>query len=205
MRSLFATTLVAVASLALAASCGAAVNVACSPRGSKPLASDHAGTVFVMHGVVYGCLDRPRARRYRLGSSSSCHDSLGRVGLVAAAGALVAYALTRCGVDTAPAQIVVRRLSNGKPIRTERAVALIRAEAFVSVDALVLEADGAVGWIATELSLGSHSSSREVHRADSSGNSVLDSGSGIDIHSLRLRGSTMSWRDGDAQHAAHLS
>jgi hypothetical protein len=35
----------------------------------------------------------------------------------------------------------------------------------------------------------------EVNRADARGGALLDSGSGIDDRSLRLNGSTITWRD----------
>ncbi|MGD0454472.1 MAG: hypothetical protein ABSB69_12810 [Solirubrobacteraceae bacterium] len=55
--------------------------------------------------------------------------------------------------------------------------------------AIVVKADGAVAWInPIEAPV-----SWEIHAVDGSGSRVLASGTGIDPHSLRLKGSTLSW------------
>jgi hypothetical protein len=45
----------------------------------------------------------------------------------------------------------------------------------------------------------------EVNRADAHGRALLDSGARIDVRSLRLRGSTVSWRHGAVTRSATLS
>jgi hypothetical protein len=52
--------------------------------------------------------------------------------------------------------------------------------------------------------VGRASAQLEVQRADRQGHSVLDSGRSIQARSLRLRGSTLTWRDGSGTRSATL-
>jgi hypothetical protein len=44
----------------------------------------------------------------------------------------------------------------------------------------------------------------EVHKADARGSALIDSGQGIDVRSLRLHGSTLTWRGGGRTRSASL-
>jgi hypothetical protein len=67
--------------------------------------------------------------------------------------------------------------------------------------ALVLSANGSIAWIGcVDCSKG-----YEVHVADRTGARVVDSGPGIDVDSLRLSGTTVTWTNGGAVRSAALS
>jgi hypothetical protein len=128
------------------------------------------------------------------------------VGPIALAGKNVAYGYTTYGVDTVSAQVIVRRLSDGRQLRSAPAThGGLAPESLQSVDAIVVKPDGAVAWITGATSLIAHgANATEVARDDARGSSVLDSGSGIDVRSLRLHRSSLSWRDGSRMRFATL-
>jgi hypothetical protein len=151
---------------------------------------------------VYGCAGR---RQYLLGQSSACIRSA-QVGPVAVEGALAAYALERCGVDTGSSEVIVRSLTNGHQLKAARATTKpVGPESYVTVRSVVIKADGAVAWIALASSLLAHRRDTEVHKSDQHGQRLLDSGGGIDPGSLRLHGSKLTWRDGGGKRSATLS
>lgn len=197
---------VLVALVALAAcgsSSGMAAPARCGPSEARTLAADRVARVYYSGGAVYGCTGGGR-KSYRLGASARSIRE-GRVGPVALAGAAVAYGLSRFGVDTVSAQVVVRNLSDGSRLHSEPAT--IRPpgpEHFQSVAAVVVRADGAVAWIGQGGSLVRRGGDVEVGKADAHGRALLDSGSGIDQRSLGLRGSSVTWRHGGATRSARL-
>jgi hypothetical protein len=178
--------------------------VACEATGSKTLAANQSVRVFALHETVYGCSKRSD-KRYRLGRSKVCVGSE-RAGPVVVAGDDAAYALERCGVDTGFSEVIVRRFSDGKTLRSAAAITgRLGVESYSAVDSLVLKPDGAVAWIATGSSIVSHGApQREVHKVDRAGPSLLDSGSSVRPSSLRLRGSTVTWKHGGAVRSTTL-
>lgn len=127
-----------------------------------------------------------------------------RVGPVVVGGKNAGYGLTRFGVDTVSAQVVVRDLADGKLLHVASAASRILVESFQSIDSLVLKSDGAVAWISEIGSVISRTRYLEVHRLDALGSALLDSGPGIVGRSLRLNGSTVTWRDGSRTRSATL-
>lgn len=201
--------------LLVAAGCGFAVfvvapvsfagspRVPCGPAAAHTLAVSSGARVYSRAGSVYGCA--PRRRSIMLGSATIC-NGVGRAGPAAAAGVLAAYALERCGVDTGSTTVIVRRLSDGKEIRQQQAWTLaVGPESYVSVGSVAVNRSASIAWIASEDSIVSHVHGVEV--AERTGRSVrmLDSGSGIAVGSLRLRGRTLTWRDGIATRSATLN
>jgi hypothetical protein len=75
-----------------------------------------------------------------------------------------------------------------------------------SVSAIVLKGDGSVAWIGEANSSGLDEGTlvRTVVACDSTGSRVLDSGEGIDLHSLTLRGSRLNWSDSGITRSASL-
>ncbi len=71
-----------------------------------------------------------------------------------------------------------------------------------AVDKIVVKPDGAVAWISG--SSGARTLKFGVWAADKSGVHLLDEGGGIEEHSLRLHGSTLSWLDNGVQKTAML-
>lgn len=174
----------------------------CARADSHTIASDRVARVYSWHSTVYGCA---LGRTYRLGAvSRSISES--RVGPVALAGEDVAYGLATYGVDTGSTEVVVRRLTSGKTLHRDSATSRpLGPEAFQSVDSLVLRRDGAVAWIGQAQSIVSHSREVEVVRDDRRGEATLDEGTAIATGSLRLNGSTLTWKHGGATRSAALS
>jgi hypothetical protein len=164
------------------------------------MAADHRVQVYALSGSVYAC-DVASAKPIRLGSATIC---IARVCVrkAAVAGELVAYGAETGGVDSGSAAVNVLRLSDGKQLHSFAAITgAIGPEAYQSVDSLVVKRDGSVAWISTVNSIIGRGSDTEVH----ANGHRLDSGSGIAPNSLRLSGSTLSWRHGTATHSATLS
>jgi hypothetical protein len=127
------------------------------------------------------------------------------VGVVALGGVDAAYSTTQMAVDSLSAEVVVRRLDDGRTVhRTSATTAPLGPEFFQSVDSIVVRSDGAVAWISTGGSIIRHARKTEVDRIDRRGEATLDRGSAIDTRSLRLRGSQLSWRHGSARRSATL-
>jgi hypothetical protein len=169
----------------------------CRPAGARLLAADHRVDVFALSGAVYGC-DKRTGKRVRLGNARICVMTP-CVNHAAAAGDLIAYGIERCGVDTCSSSVSVLRLPDDKQLHSYAAITgSIAPESFQSVNAIVVKSDGAVAWIATASSIISHGSRIEVH----ANKRLLDSGASIVRSSLRLHGSTLTWRDGSTERAA---
>jgi hypothetical protein len=159
--------------------------------------------VYSVGGAVYGC-SPGSSRHYRLGNTGSCINST-RVGPVAAASNLAAYASTSCGVDTGSTQVIVRRLSDGRQLSSHPATTgLIAPESYQSVGSIVVDGSGHAAWIGSLSSIVRHGQETQVNAAGSSGVKVLATGSDIQVNSLKLHGSTLTWTAGGKQHSATL-
>ena len=173
----------------------------CGPVAAHTLALSSQARVYVSGGTAYG-LAKSGSAPIRLGGRGSCIGTP-RIGPVTVTGALAAYGSETCGIDTGSTLVVVRRLTDGRQLRSSRATGPVGREGYQSVDAIALKGDGAVAWIATGRSPGTRHSVIEVWRSDRHGLVQLDSGAGIGVRTLRLRGSTLRWRHGTAmRHAA---
>jgi hypothetical protein len=153
---------------------------------------------------VFGC-SFAGGRSFRLGNvARSIREA--RVQPVAIAGNDAAYGLSSFGVDTIGTEVVIRRLTDGKRLRTFPATRAAVVEGSQSVGSLAARRDGAVAWIGVVRSIVGGREAIEVHAADghASADHVLDSGAQIAPGSLRLRGSTLTWRHGAATRHATL-
>jgi hypothetical protein len=176
----------------------------CGPAAAHTVAVTAGARIYSLRGEVYGCAHRGHGS-FRLGSTGRTLREP-RVGPVALAGVDAAYGQSNSGVDTSTASVIVRRLTDGRALRSQAATSRTVGPEFVqSVASIVVKADGAVAWIATANSIIHRGSSDvEVDRVDTRGRALLDSGQGIDQRSLRLHGSRLTWRDGQAMRAAPL-
>lgn len=204
-----AVRLVTLASGVLLAACGtsaarssSAANPPCGPKAADTLASSHLARVYALHGAVFGC-SAHGSTSYRLGRRDRCILAT-RIAPVTVAGELVAYGAERCGVDTGSTLVVVRRLTDGKQLLSAPATSPPGVESYQSVDSLVLKRDGAVAWIAVGRSIVGTRRVVEVRKSDKRGQAVLDSSGALAPYSLRLRGSTLRWRDGKQTRSATL-
>ena len=154
---------------------------------------------------MYGC-SFSAGRSFRLGSTARALRET-RVDPVAVAGHDAAYGVSSFGVDTVRTSVVVRRLADGKQLGEFAATGTGVVEGVGSVSSLVLKGDGALAWIGVARSLVGHGEAIEVHAADTSSSSadrLLDSGAQIAPGSLRLHGSTITWKHGAATRHATL-
>ena len=176
----------------------------CPPSGTVTIASSPSARVYRVgeepFGGVFGCVIGGTAS-YELAPGGQTHATP-----VVLVGQLAAYGLSSFGVDTGTTSVVVRRLSDGAQLLDVPAVAkpYPLVEAVQGVTGLVLAPDGAVAWIGQEHSLGTGQTVTEVVKDDASGETVLDSGAGIDTSSLQLSGSTVTWLDAGVTKTATL-
>jgi 3D (Asp-Asp-Asp) domain-containing protein len=187
-----------VAAVGVVAPAGAATR--CRPSRAHVMASDRRVDVYTLGSAVYGC-DALSGKRVRLGNAHIC-IAAACVDRAAVAGDLVAYASERCGVDTCSASVSVVRLPDAKQLRNFAAITgpgLV--ESGQTVGSIVVKRDASVAWIAADNSFIGRGSRIEVH----ANGKLLDSGGGIVPSSLRLHGSTLTWRDGGATRSATLS
>jgi hypothetical protein len=176
----------------------------CGPATAKTLTANGRARVYQQGANVYGC-SASSGRRFRLGASSITLDQP-RVALVALAGGDAACALSSHGVDTGSAEVVVRRLTDGRVLHRAPAVSQVSGpESFSSVTALVVTRGGGAAWIGSSSSIATRGHRVEVRRVDARGRAMLDSGPGIGLRSLRLRGSRLTWADAGRERSATLS
>lgn len=173
----------------------------CGPAGARTLAASSDARVYVSGESVYGCANGGPS--YKLGASGQVVRE-NRVGPVAVAGKDAGYGVASFGVDTGYTEVVVRNLATGQELHSAVASRKFLVESFKVVDSIVVKSDGSVAWISEVTSVVSHRPYLEVHRLDSRGEAILDTGSGITTRSLRLRGSTLTWRDGSRTRTASL-
>ena len=176
----------------------------CVPPGARTIRTDPEAELYALHNVVYGC-DRHTRRSTRLGNTTACIGAA-RVDRTALAQDIVAYGLDYCGVDAGFATVTVRRLSDGRRLGSYVAVSgpgLV--ESYQSIGSIVVRANASVAWIGSERSIIGRGSRTEADRVQHGKRAQLDSGSEILGSSMRLRGSTLSWRHGSATRTATLT
>lgn len=178
---------------------------ACGPAEAHTLAADGIARVYAMHNSVLGC-SRHGTRAYLLGQRATCLGSA-RVDPVLVAGQLTAYGSERCGVDTGFTEVIVRRLTDGRQLRSAPATTPPGVESFQNVGSLVLKRDGALAWIGSGSSIVGHGRRKiEVYAANAGGPvRLLDSGVTVRPGSLKLHGSRLTWKHGASLRHAGLS
>jgi hypothetical protein len=190
-------------STSTAAPATANVHADCAPTGARTIAAASRAEVYSSSHSVYGCATG--GGNYRLGGSGQCVNSH-VVEAVAVTGRIAAYAVSSCGGDMSTAEVIVRRLSDGRKLSSDDAVThLTGPESIQSVNAIVVNAAGRTAWIGTSRSILSHRKSTEVLAHTSTGLRRLDSGTGIGGNSLRLEGTRLSWTNGSSTRSTTLS
>lgn len=186
----------------------------CGPRGASTLVEGARIRVYAVIGrshdsgravpLLFGCLE-PNGRPRLLGSARSGtqvyrHKALpfANVRTLRMHAPWVAYAAISSGVDTWSLAVRVRNLRTNA--RRNCPIAVTRApERGPSLTGIEVSGGGAVAWI------GTRDSQRQVVSCTAAGEQILDEGLGIALHSLTLRGSLLSWRDGGEAHLARLT
>jgi hypothetical protein len=127
------------------------------------------------------------------------------VGPIRISGPFVGYATSESFIDVILAGVAVTDAGSGRRLHNEAATSEPNGvEADNEVRSLVIDARGGIAWIALKSSLGTHSSTFEVHRADTHGSTLLQSGPDIRPQSLRLAGATITWQAGASSQSAPL-
>lgn len=118
----------------------------------------------------------------------------------------VSYAETFYGVDTSVLAVVVKDLSKGTAAYCR--VAFTEAPApRPAVTKIALSATWSVGWIGRSRTMqqsGRSPLTPTVGVCDSAGSRVIESGNGLDLHSLALHGTQLTWLNGGQQHSTRL-
>jgi hypothetical protein len=181
----------------------------CYPAGVRQLARDAVARVYeagtpaggprLGGTAVYACYLR-RGHPVALAPAGG----FTRVGPVALAGPVVAYASAAMGVDTSSSTVSVLNLASGARRTLTAASPPRRPESFTAVSSLVVTARGSVAWIASRSGVGQPQTTYEVRRSDASGSALLDSGTSIASSSLRRAGAKITWIDGGRTRSAPL-
>jgi hypothetical protein len=106
------------------------------------------------------------------------------------------------GVDSYRLTAVARNLRTGEAVECSAGFGShVGGRRGTDVEDLVVTSRGTIAWAAIFWGKGA---GRAVIACTPEGEQILDSGQGIDPESLRLHGSTISWRDSRENRAAEL-
>lgn len=188
--------------LALAAS-GAGATGSCAPAGSKTLAVAGSARLYSHGGALFACLG---ARRTRLGAVSPTRPfPATKIALYALSARYAALDRTDMGVDTFASTVTLVDLRSGATVATAAATTPEnRAESFVTVGSIVVDAKGTMAWIGRRSAIGALTPTLEVHTLSATAARLLASAGDIDATSLKLNGETLTWRQGGARRSAIL-
>jgi hypothetical protein len=166
------------------------------------LASSAQAVVYATGATAYRCV--PGSKPARIGALDCQPGGTGH-GTFRLADTILAYAETECGVDTSSADVVVFDLRSDRTLLSAPAFSGPRLpEGFSDVPGLVLRGSGSAGWLGSEGSPATNTTSYEVHSAAAGRTRLLDRGPQIDPRSLSLNGSCMQWRNGGRTRTATL-
>jgi hypothetical protein len=186
---------------AVAAAGAGAAPASCAPPHAKVLASSGRARIYSLGGAIYGCL----GHRLTLLAGGPSGGPATRVALYALAGRYAGTDVVQNGVDTLSSIVFVTDLSTGGTIATAAATTPERrAESFTSVTAIRVTSSGALAWIGRRSAIGAPTAIYEVHTLRGRSNRLLASSATIAPHSLALKGSRLSWRQGGRTHSAHM-
>jgi hypothetical protein len=174
----------------------------CTPHGSTTIEASAAIRVFSLRNKrtdavdFYACRYKTR-RRFLMGSAGDLGSSGDAIGIVRIAGRFVAWDSQpfddseRYNPDFAGFPSTVNAVDTRSGSQRS-APATTGNPSASSVTSLVLHPSGALAWI------GADGAGSQVHRYDSSGDTVLDSGSDIQPDSLAAGPATLYWMKGTA-------
>jgi hypothetical protein len=189
----------------------------CPPRHSEVLVRDRQAVVYEglnAEGLyeVFGCAHgarRPYVFGRKAGFSAAGGGGVERERLAGPVVAYLEWLVEESRDEFTPGRsrfmLIVRDLRTGRLLHrvpTGRSPSANRI-GFGPAVAIMVRSDGAVAWI-SGADLGP-SSRHEVRAIDKSGSRVLASGLEIDPHSLVLRASTLSWRQGGKLSSTSLN
>jgi len=188
MRAVVAA--VALALLALAGGAGAAGS--CAPAGSKVLASSGGARLYGAGGNVYGCLG---SRHTLLGPGPALSHPT-RIAHEVLAGRYAGVDLAQMGVDTFSSSVKLVNLRSGATLASAPATSPERrAESFIVVRAMAINANGVLAWIGTRSAVGAFQPIYELHVLSATVRTEVASGT-IPLAKLVLSLTRLSWREG---------
>lgn len=180
----------------------------CQTQRAQTVARTATGRIFRQYQLtnqgdffphVYACLF-DGGERITLGQD---YDDEG-VDAPRQAGPFAAYAGVGCGISGCTSSIEVHDLRDGRRISQMAPTSGAVSGPNRVVD-LELKDDASVAWSATQSEwFTSAEPLREIWASDSLGRRMLDSGPGIDLTSLTLTDSTLTWINGGVQRSASL-
>lgn len=149
---------------------------------------------------AYGCLFATPKRRVDLGQNYDDET----VEVPRLAGQLVAYAAGECAIGGCFAQLEIRDLRDGSVVRTLYATPG-PPDGPNRVHDLVLTGTGALAWtVSRGAFVVEPFDPQQVWALDTQGQRLLDGGSAIDLQSLSLNGSALTWIKGGVVRSATL-
>jgi hypothetical protein len=191
----------------------------CEPKAARSIASTSKVRVYSLPANadeksprLFGCL-AGTLHSYRLNATPK-HPIFGEGRSVSVsseaisiAAPRVSYAETFYGVDTSVLAIAIKDLSKGTTAYCKVAFTEAPAPKPV-VTKIAISATWSVGWIGRSRPVqqsGRSPLTPSVGACDSAGSRVIESGNGLDLQSLTLRGSRLTWLNGGKQHSAKLA
>ena len=171
-----------------------AASTGCVPAGAKTVAAAGDARLYVKGGTLYGCLGA--AQTLLGGAPSARRLGATRVALYALTTRYAGIDTLTMGVDNLASKVSIVDLRSGATLASEPATTPeLRAESFVAVTAIDLDAAGTLAWIGSRSAVGAFTPIYEVHTLTAAGSArLLASGPKIAPHSLALRGEMLSWR-----------
>jgi hypothetical protein len=181
----------ALAAAVLAQTAGAAAS-GCAPGAAKVLKSSGAARIYAESGTLYGCLG---SRATRLGSLQGTHLAPAtRVVRYVLASPYAGFDSVQMGVDTFASTVSIVDLQTGATVASAPATsAERRAESFISVHAMAINASGQLAWVGERSAIGVPHPTYEL-RVLSKPPSKLIEATLTPPTALRLRGHTLTWR-----------
>jgi hypothetical protein len=159
--------------------------------------------LYSSNGSLYGC---DGSRRTRLGALRATPlRPATRVALYALAGRYAAIERTQLGVDNLDATVSVYDLASGRRLASAPGTTPEdRAESFITVSAIAVNANGVLAWIGRRSAVGVVQPTYELHVLEAGTNKVLAT-STAKLAGLRLGTKALSWTDaGGRRHSARV-
>jgi hypothetical protein len=184
---------------------GGALASGCVPDGARTVAAAGGARLYIEGGALFGCLG---ATRTRLGGApGSPHLGATRVVRFALAPRYAGIDTLTMGVDTLESTVSIVDLTTGATSASAPATTPERrAESFINATALAIDRQGTLAWIGSRSAIGVPAPTYEVHTLTRRGTgSLLASSARIAPHSLRLRATTLSWRQGGRTHTRSIA
>jgi hypothetical protein len=188
--------------LALAATAGA-TSASCVPAAATTLRSSGAARIYSLGSALYGCLG---TRRTRLGPlRGTVPFPATRITRFTLSSRYAGVDRVEMGVDTLNSTVSLVNLGTGATIATAPGTTPERRpESFITVTAMVVDAKGTLAWIGERSAIGVSAPTYEVHALNADRDRLLANSATIAATSLRLRGETISWREGRHTRSASL-